>query len=299
MEEIDKHMGDKKRRLGDRKDGRKIRTLDPMNRLSPYIMKTRVGSSNFIMGSLEITEIEKYIQNKRNEGLKGFGLLHVFLAAYVRGVSQLPGINRFIAGQRAYARNNIEIALVIKKEMKLDATETCVKIECEPTDTIYDVFAKMNDIIEKNRAVEEKSEFDNIAKILDYIPGLFLRFVVSILNCLDYFGLLPRFLTKISPFHCSFFITSMGSLGIPPIFHHLYDFGTVPIFLSYGKKRKAYELDKKGNVVEKKYIDYTVTSDERICDGHYFSVAMKFLNECFKNPEILDTPPLTVAEDIK
>ena len=44
---------------------------------------------------------------------------------------------------------------------------------------------------------------------------------------LDYFGFLPRWLTKLSPFHGSVYITSMASLGIPPIFHHLYDFGNV------------------------------------------------------------------------
>jgi hypothetical protein len=31
-------------------------------------------------------------------------------------------------------------------------------------------------------------------------------------------------------------ITSMGSLGIRPIYHHIYDFGNLPVFLSYGTK---------------------------------------------------------------
>ena len=58
-------------------------------------------------------------------------------------------------------------------------------------------------------------------------------------GALEESGLLPRALTDLSPFHGSLYITSMASLGIPPIYHHLYDFGNVPVFCSFGKKRRA------------------------------------------------------------
>ena len=45
--------------------------------------------------------------------------------------------------------------------------------------------------------------------------------------------LVPKELTDLSPFHGSIFITSMGSLGIPPIYHHLYDFGNIPVFVAF------------------------------------------------------------------
>ncbi len=261
-------------------------------------MRDRVGSTNYFRDAVEISRVEKYISKKRKEGLKRLGVLHIIAAAYVRTVSQLPGINRFIGGQKIYARNNIEICMAIKKEMKLDAMETIIKIQCEPTDTIYDVYKKLEEQIGTNRMEGDVSSFDYTARFLNYIPGLLLKFVMLILRFMDYFDLIPRSLTWLSPFHGSFFITSMGSLGIPPVFHHLYDFGNVPLFLSYGAKRKAYELNKEGEVLERKYIDYTLASDERICDGHYFATALKFFKDCFKHPEILDIPPDVVVEDI-
>ena len=53
------------------------------------------------------------------------------VASYVRTVSQRPGINRFIRGQRVHARNCIEVMLTIKKEIALDSpcllyTSRCV-----------------------------------------------------------------------------------------------------------------------------------------------------------------------------
>lgn len=292
-------MSNYKRRFGDRSDGRKLRTLQPMSMVSPYIMKTRNDACNQIALSLDTAISDAYIAKKKEEGLKGFSYLHFFIASYVRTASQRPGINRFISGQKIYARNKIEVALTIKKKMALNADETVIKCTFEPTDTATDIYNKINAVIEQNKSEEEESGFDSAAKIFNYIPGLLLRFAVGCLFFLDYFGILPKVILKISPFHASFFITSMGSLSIPPIFHHLYNFGNCPIFCSYGMKRKAYELDKDGNVVPKKYIDYTFVTDERICDGHYFASALRQMAHYMNNPEVFDTPPETVVEDIK
>lgn len=281
------------------REGRKLKTLPPMNMVSPFIMVNRVGSSNYFSDRIEITAADEYIKKKRAEGLKGFGMLHLFLAAYVRTVSQRPGINRFIRGQRAYARNNIEIDMTIKKELKLDAPETCIKAEYSPGDTADDIYRIFTKLVDDYKNTDDESNFDATAKVLRYIPAFFLKFVIFLFKFLDYFGLLPRALTKVSPFHGSMFITSMGSLGIPPIYHHLYDFGNLPVFVSYGKKYEENSIDSDGTVVKHKYVDFTVVTDERICDGHYYASAFKYLMGIMKNPSVLDTPPEKIVEDIK
>lgn len=292
-------MAKNNRRVGDRKEGRKLRSLEPMNVVSAYIMPDRVGSSNMFRDTLDITTVEKYIHKKRTEGLKGFGMLHLIVSAYVRTVSQRPGINRFIAGQKVYARNDIVMALTIKKGIRLNSDETVIKARFEPTDTAEEVYNKLSKIIEENLAEGDNSAFDGAARVLKHIPGVVLKFVVWLLKLLDYFDLLPKFLLELSPFHGSMFITSMGSLGIPPIFHHLYDFGNLPIFMAYGAKYSKYELNEKGDMVKKKYVDFSVNTDERICDGHYFASAFKYLKEILSNPDVLDVPPESVVEDIE
>lgn len=290
----------RKRRLGDRNDGRLVRTLPPMAQVSPYIMPNRAAASNYFKDAIEITEIEKYIRKKRKEGLTGFGIMHVIIAAYVRAVSQRPAINRFLSGQRVYARDeHIEVSLTVKKEMTNEAPDTCVKAYLTARDTADEVYKKMSEVVMANKESEDlDSGFDTLAKVISSIPGVFLKFVVWFLKFLDYFGLLPRKLTRLSPFHASFFITSMGSLGIPPIYHHLYDFGNIPIFVAFGAKRKQYELRKDGTVAERKYVDYTVVTDERICDGFYYASAFKLMRSYFKNPYILDEPVENVVPDI-
>ena len=281
------------------KEGRRLKTIDPMNMVSPYIMSTRTGSSNLFKDRIELTAAEAYIKKKRSEGLKGFGMLHLLIAAYVRTVSQRPGINRYIRGQKIYARNTIEVDMTIKKELKLDAAETCIKAEYQPDATAEDVYYIFTKLVDDYKNSDDGSDFGVLVKVLRCIPGLLLRFLVGILKLLDYFGLLPRWLTKLSPFHGSMFITSMGSLGIPPVFHHLYDFGNLPVFLSYGAKYEEKTLNDDGTIKKSKYIDFTVVTDERICDGHYYASAFKYLKSILKNPEVLDNPPEKVIEDIK
>ena len=69
----------------------------------------------------------------------GLGYLHLFIAAYIRMVSLRPGINRFVAGRRIYARNNIEVVLTVRRSMSTTSNETTIKAVFAPTDTIFDV----------------------------------------------------------------------------------------------------------------------------------------------------------------
>ena len=289
-----------KKRFGDRKDGRLIRSLNPLNRVAMYIMPNRSGASVYFHDSFEITEVENYIRKKRNQGLKGFGIMHVLLAAYVRVVSQRPGVNRFLSGQKLFARDDdIQVLLAVKREMTLDSEETIVKMHFTPTDTADEIYAKLSKLVNDVHADDPDSDFDKTAGIISLIPGVLLKFAIWFLKLLDYFGLLPKFLLEVSPFHGSFFITSMGSLGIPPIYHHLYDFGNVPVFMSFGAKRKENELRSDGSVVSRKYVDFTVVADERICDGFYYASSFKLMKSIMRNPHQLDTPPEKVIRDVE
>ena len=278
------------------KEGRYLKSLSPMSKVAPYIMVTRNDALNYIEDSFDCENAEDYIFRKRSEGLKGFGMMHLLVAAYIRTVSQRPGINRFIRGQKIYARNCIEIMITIKREMKLNSPDTVLKMVFKPDATADDVYNTMTEMI--NNARNTDSDFDDTAKILNYIPGVFLKFTVWLLKTLDYFGMLPKFLLEVSPFHGSLFFTSMGSLGIPPIYHHLYDVGNLPVFGSFGMKRRAVEVQEDGSVVEKKYVDVKFTMDERIVDGFYYAAFFKHYRRILALPEILDNPPEEVLSDI-
>lgn len=282
-----------------RREGRRIRGGMPMDAISPFIMSSRMGAANSFYATVDISKCEQLIREKRKSGMTGLGMMHFFMAAYVRTISQRPGINRYIRGQRVYARKNIEICLTIKKQLKLNAPESVIKVEALPEHTIDTIYEQLTQIITENKQEGDQNDMDKFARFLIHLPRVFLKAAISVIRFCDYFGLLPRSLTKLSPFHGSMFISNLGSLGIPPVVHHLYNFGNIPMFITMGAKRTEYVLNSKGEPEKRRVIDFTFTCDDRICDGHYYASAFKLFKKYLENPELLFEQPKSIVQDIK
>ncbi|NLE26872.1 MAG: hypothetical protein GX625_16335 [Clostridiaceae bacterium] len=289
-----------KRRLGDRYDGRRLRTLDPFSRMIPYIMKKRSESQNLFDETISIAQTEKYLHEMRRGEFKKIGYLHIIIAAIVRTLALKPGLNRFIAGGRIYARNEILISLVIKKQLNEESPETSIKLNFNPTDTIFDVAEKINSVIEENKKEETSNNADKAVGIFNLCPGFLLRFLVWFLTKLDSIGCLPRIIADLSPFHSSVFVTDLGSLGVKPVFHHLFEFGTNSIFIAFGIKQREKNIHKDGShiISERKTMNIKIVTDDRITDGFYFAQAFKLFRSLLQSPEQLELPPEQVIEDI-
>lgn len=286
----------RKRRFGDRNDGRLLRSLSPMMKIMPYIMPQRCDACNSFRGIADMDKIDQYVHEKRAQGMTNFTVMHVLLAAYARLVSQRPGLNRFVSGQKIYARDHLEAMLCIKKEMKLNSPDSVISMIFPLDATAAQVYEIAEGLIAE--AKNETTNFDDLARILDYIPGLLKKFAFWMLRVLDYFGLLPVKLKHLSPFHGSLFITSMASLGLPPIYHHIYNFGNVPMFVAFGITEIKHSMKADGSVEAKKIMNYTLVMDERICDGYYYASALRLFKGILRNPWQLDEAPKEIVEDV-
>ncbi len=291
-------MANTRRRMGDRKDGRLLRSLNAFSKFIPYIMPQRVDRLVGYEESFEISEVDRRLRQLRVDGYKGIGLLHFLIACHIRVISMLPGVNRFIAGRRVYAHNDISIVMTVKHSLSVDATETTIKVHFQPTDTIFDVYRKMNEKIEEIKTAEEDNNTEEVAGFFAKFPRFLLRFALTIVRVMDYFGWLPESIVEASPFHGSMIITDLGSLRIGPVYHHIYNFGTLPVFIAFGSKYRKYEISKKRELVENKYIDTKMVIDEGIVDGHYYAQLLQAYRYMFQHPEILENPPTKVVEDI-
>ena len=287
-----------RRRRGDRSDGRLIRSMPAFNKLMPYLMPTSNDATNLYEEPFEVSTANSFINKLRSEGCKGIGLLHFIIAAYIRVISMLPGVNRFVAGRRIYAANDVTVVMAVKRGMSIDASETMIKVHFQPTDTIFDVYRKMSEAVDEVRTSEEGNDTDKVADAFGKLPRGIIRFLIMIVRILDYFGILPESLLEASPFHGSVLITDLGSVRIRPVFHHIYNFGTLPVFIAFGAKRQTYEINKEGKVEAKKYIDMKFSLDDRIVDGHDYAQFLQGMKYIFQHPEILEAQPSKVVEDI-
>lgn len=285
--------------FGKRPDGRVIRDLDPMQKIMPYIMKTRCDSMNMYEDTFACEPMDNYIKEKAVDGIK-LSYMHILIAAMVRVIALRPQLNRFCMNGRIYARPKIWVSFVVHPTLKDGSTGTTIKLCFEGTETILDVAEKINAAIEKEttKRVGENGTDKLMRVLMNNIPGPLIKFVVNTLMWMDKHSILPKAIVELSPFHTSFFITNLKSLGINHIYHHTYNFGTTGLFLAMGKE-KNIPVASGNEIITKKEMGYGLVSDERFCDGLYFALSLRQLRKFMNNPSMLETPLEKKIEDVK
>ena len=282
--------------FGLRSDGRKIKSLDPMFRVIPHVMKERSDAHVYFSQEIPIKSLDEYIAKKEQEGLK-MSYMNIIYAALVRMLAEKPSLNRFVMDGRTYARHGIHISLAIKKGMTEEAEETTIKLPFNGSENIFEVKEKLDSAIAKNKEVSNQNNTDKLVKFLSHVPDWLYKFIVNTLMYLDKHGMMPKAIIELSPFHTSAFLTNVGSLGIDAIYHHLYNFGTTGVFIAMGKKKKSY-IYEDDDIVQEKSISLALVADERICDGFYYANALKSFYRYLKKPELLETN-IEPKEDIR
>lgn len=285
--------------LKKRPDGRVVKTVPPIQKIMPYIMKTRTDSMNMYDDVFNCEVWDAYIKEKEAEGLK-MSYMHIFIAGMVRMIALRPQLNRFIMNGRVYTRHKIYVSFVVHPKLCDGDTETTIKLEFEGTETIQEIAETINRRV-KEETTDRQGEngTDKLAKVLTNIPGPVIRFAVNTLMWMDRHNLLPKAIIDLSPFHTSFFITNLKSLGINYIFHHTYEFGTTGLFFAIGKEQNHVDLDKEGNIISEKRMGWGLVTDERFCDGLYFALSLRQLRKFMKNPKLLETPLEAKVEDVE
>lgn len=224
-------------------------------------------------------------------------IMHVIMAATVRLLSQRPHLNRFVVWNKIFARNHINFSIAIKRSMTDAGEETLIKPYFQAEDTLQEVVRKTREVQLANQQEGAQNASDTISKVLGTLPDWLMRVVAWLLLWTDKVGILPRFINEASPWHCSVFLTNIGSIGVESIYHHLYEFGTCSNFVAMGKKSRYHTYNKEGALVAHKQIRLKFVLDERICDGYYYASSLRLMTRYLLNPEILLSPPEKVVKD--
>lgn len=277
-----------------RADGKRLRNADPMYQVAAHIMAKRSDAMNMITLDIPVEPMNKFLNEKRKEG-KRYSHLSLIIAAYLQTLAEYPALNRFVVNKSIYARNEIAVGMVVLKGGKIDSHGTMSKLYLEREYTLDDVQATIEKYIEDNRSEENENGTDKIIKVLLSIPGL-LRFGVCFFKMLDKFGLLPKKIIDVSPFHVSAVVTNLASIRTNHIYHHVYDFGTTSIALAMGNLREVPKRVK-GEIVFERCMPIGMVMDERIASGSYFALAFRKFKKLLANPQLLETPSEIIKKD--
>lgn len=286
--------------FGLRSDGKRIKNIDPVMKMVPHIMFDRNDAMVMQSQDYDCEGMDNYILEKRKTENIRFTYLDILVSAFVRVISKRPKMNRFIMNGKVYKRNNIQISFAVKKKLVDTAEETTVKLTFDGTESIYDVKEKLDAIIKENKGVAKENETDKVAKLLTKVPNFFIKWSVRFLKFLDLHGMLPKSMIEASPFHTSVFLVHLKSIKMPPVFHHIYNFGTTGVFISMGQEKyEPVVLNRETKeIVVRKMLKAGVVVDERISDGLYNSLTLRYFKQIMEDPRILDQKNDEVIHDL-
>ena len=254
----------------------------------------RCDAQVFLNYKLDYEKLARYIVEQGNQGHR-FTFLELLIAAFVRVASEVPEVNRFVANKRMYARTQLTVSFVVLKETSKEGAveENTVKCYFDPHDTIFDVAERVSVAIDENRREEADNSTMKVAKLL--LRPVLANSVVAAARFMDRYGVMPKYIMNASPFHTSLFVTHMGSIGMPAVNHHIYNFGTTSLFLSMGSVERTIALGPDGKVIRKRYLPIGITADERICAGATYAKMVNRMMYYLNDPSLLETPPENVC----
>lgn len=279
-----------KRKFGDRKDGVKLRNIHAMHFVMPLMYPNRCDNEAFISQRIDLENINAYLEKKNADNPPyRYNLFQVMVTAMLKVITLRPKMNRFIANQTMYLRNEVSAAFTVKKEFDDNGGEALAQIHSKGTDTIDTIHDEIFRQISLCRSDEVDAGTASLNAV-QKIPGFLVKLVGSAARFLDRHGWMPQAVIAGDPYYSSVVLTNLGSIKLHAGYHHLTNWGTTSVFCAVGEIKKRPFYDDDGNVTMKLSVDLGLTIDERIADGYYYSRTVALLKKLLENPELLDRP---------
>lgn len=281
---------------GDRWDGTRVRGLDGMQALMPFLFSNRCDSEVYTYEAIDVTNLlEELIRiREENPDLK-ITIFHCFIVALAKIINNRPHLNRFISGRRLYQRKKLTFAFVIKTFFGDDAKEVITILDVSEDMTLLEISGKISASAKEIRE-KGKGGADSLLDFFTKAPRFILRMLIGVFRFLDYHGWMPKSICREDPNYASVLISNLGSIQCNACYHHLNNYGNNSLVVTVGTIRQEAVINKDGTEDIRSFCDLGITLDERISDGFYFAQSVKLLKHIISNPKLLlDTVKETVA----
>jgi hypothetical protein len=269
--------------FGDRPDGTRIPNLAPIRKVMAHVIPSSNGGAIYHEMILDLTKTLPWLKEMAQTQGREVTLFHLVLHAAATTLHRRPELHRFVAGSRLWQRRRCELSFAVKKRLSDDAKMTAVKVGFEPTDTLMDVVQRADGGIGIGRGEKETTSEKETA-LATRLPFFMLGWLIGFQKFLDRWNLLPASLIDPDPLYASAFLANLGSVGLDAPWHHLYDYGTVPIFLVVGKIHKRAFVTEDNQLEVRDAVVIRATFDERIADGLYCAKSLEITRGIIEDP---------------
>ena len=120
---------------------------------------------------------------------------------------------------------------------------------------------------------------------------------MAVVRFLDKYGIAPKALITELPFYSGLFVSNNASIGLHHVWHHIYNWGNVSLFMVLGTVLKDATVDTEGKARMRRWLPLGITADERVCSGAHYAAFFADVMHSLANPETLEVPPESVKYD--
>jgi len=262
----------------------------------PYLMPGRNASAVYLEHDLSLRRADAFIRewNQANPGLR-VDVFHLATWALRSTLERYPHMQGFVAGGRLYRRRGIWFSYAIKAKLEPDAPLIVVKRRFDLDDSFAAMVQGMRDTEHSYRS-GAAARVDRELGLLLAFPGFVRRILMRLVNVADRLGMLPRSFIENDPMYASAFFANMASLGMPAVYHHLYEYGTCGIFSSLGRPSTEPGSPTSGPD-RRRTMNVRWTYDERVEDGLMAWYAIRRFAQVLEDPASTGLTVATVAPD--
>ena len=284
-------MSEKKRRWGDRKDGRWVRDVPGLQAVMANLMPNRTDREVYLHETMDATEVVRYLEKRNGELDFKMTLFHCVITGLARMVNERPLMNRFIQGRRTYQREKISLSFVAKRRFTDESEETLMVLVPGENDSVDTIGRKIvGDVREARKSEHATGGVDALLDSFAKLPRPLLMLAIRVIRWLDFWGINPDFITEGDPNYTTILVSNLGSIKCPAVYHHLNNYGTNSIMVTIGTLHKEEMLMPDGHKEIRDVVDIGATLDESIADGFYFARSLKLIKHIFSHPELLEKP---------
>ena len=247
-----------------------------------FLMRGRNESAVYFEQRLDLSRTLPWLAAWNERTGRRATLFHLVLHALAGMLHERERVNRFTVGRKTYQRTQVWLSFAAKQAMSDDAPLRTVKEQFGRGATFAEVVERTEGEVRTARA-DQPTAMDKELGIVLEVPDLLLALGLGVLERLYAWGLAPRSLIDTDPMYASAFVANLGSLELDAAYHHLYEHGNCPLFVTIGQITEV-PVVVDGAVVVRPQLTLRYTYDERIEDGLYCAKALQLIKQRIEDP---------------
>ncbi|MFZ5941004.1 MAG: 2-oxo acid dehydrogenase subunit E2 [Bacteroidota bacterium] len=261
-------------------------------RIAAALYRKPIDSKIFGSVEFDVTDLEKYISEKRKEGIK-ITLTHIFALALARGLKEaVPELNCFVRRGNIIPRKSIDAMVSVLVD---DTEMSSVRISDADQLTLEGIAHVLGDGIKATRSGSEDRTM-KMKGVIAKIPWPFRSWIFNLIKFITIkWGLTIPAIGLGSNNFGSFVLSNIGTIGLDMGYPALFPISDVAfVVIMGGVYKKPVVVN--DEIVIRRIITLSTALDHRVVDAMHGGKLFKYVKNLLRDPSVLERPPMWLTD---